>query len=69
MFFAFLLIQEGQFTGSRSKIFNEIVLKNNRLLTLHENVYRMSTKRDMVMQLNFTYLPKFVWHSKNMVAS
>ena len=29
--------RDSRSTGTRSKIFNEIVLKNNRLLTLHEN--------------------------------
>ena len=32
-------------------------------------LYRINIIRDMVMQLNFTYLPKTGQHSKNMVAS
>ena len=39
-------------TGTQSKIFNEIDLNDNRLLTLHDKcIYRMSMKRDIVMQL------------------
>ena len=45
-------------TGTRSKIFNEIVFKDNHLLTLHEKCIYMyiTIKKDMVMQLNFTHL-------------
>ena len=32
-------------------------------------LYRINIIRDMVMQLNFTYLPKTVQYSKHMVAS
>ena len=48
------------YTGTRSKIFNEIVFKDNHLLMLHEKCIYRTIKRDMVMQLNFTHLPKSV---------
>ena len=49
-----------QLTGTRSKIFNEIVFEDNHLLRLHEKCIYITIKREMVMQLNFTHLPKFV---------
>ena len=52
--------QYPKITGTRSKIFNEIVIKDNHLLTLHEKCIYITIKRDMVMQLNFTHLPKSV---------
>ena len=55
-------------TGTRSKIFNEIVLKDNHFIRYIKNVYRMTVKKDMVMQLIFTHLPNSVCHSKYMVA-
>ena len=62
------LLMVGNTTGTRSKIFNEIVFKDSHLFTLHEKCIYITIERDMVMQLNFTHLPKFVWHSKYMVA-
>ena len=38
-------------TGTRSKIFNEIVLKDNHFLTLHKNVYRMTIKVSIILNL------------------
>ena len=45
-------------------------VNDSRLLRLQDKViYMINIIRDMVMQLNFTYLPKTGQHSKHMVAS
>ena len=53
--------QAVQPTGTRSMI---AVCYGYRI-----KLYIINIKRDMVMQLNFTYLPKTGQHSKHMVAS
>ena len=53
-------------TGTRAMIF---YMNDKRLLKFHDEFMRMTIKRDMVMQLNFTHLPKSVHHLKHIVAS